>query len=148
MSKAVTPAQLHELVRLVQSGFSAFHAQALAPHKVSLPQYAALVYVSRVNRCKMSEVASTLRITLPAVTNLVDRLERTQMMRRQPHPQDRRAILLAVTPKGMALVEKVQQRVLKIMMKTYRCRNAHDQQVVYHFMQDLGNNVWDAVNEK
>lgn len=148
MPKAVTPSQLHELVRLVQSGFSAFHAQALAPHKVSLPQYAALVYVSHMKHCKMSQVASTLRITLPAVTSMIDCLEQKQMIRRKPHPQDRRAILLVVTPKGIALVDKIQQRVLKIMTKTYQPRSIRDQEVVYHFMQDLGNNVWEVVNEK
>ncbi len=50
--------------------------------------------------CKMSEVGRRLGVTPRNVTKLVDGLEDEGLVVRQPHPHDRRATLLHLTPRG------------------------------------------------
>jgi DNA-binding MarR family transcriptional regulator len=46
------------------------------------------------------ELADALRVTPRNITALVDALEKTGFVRRTDHPTDRRAIIVALTPKG------------------------------------------------
>ena len=41
------------------------------------------------------------------MTNRIDRLEAAGLIERQKHPTDRRGVLVALTPKGLALIEKL-----------------------------------------
>jgi DNA-binding MarR family transcriptional regulator len=55
--------------------------------------------------CKMSEVGVLLGVTARNVTKLVDGLEIEGLVKREQHPDDRRATLLRLTEQG-ALVSK------------------------------------------
>lgn len=50
----------------------------------------------------MSELASRLGVTKGAVTQLIGRLVSKQLVRRSPHPQDSRAVLLSLTDSGQS----------------------------------------------
>jgi DNA-binding MarR family transcriptional regulator len=54
----------------------------------------------------MGELAAALDIDKPNATVVVDDLEAQGIVTRRPHPSDRRAKLVEVTPKGRALAEK------------------------------------------
>lgn len=41
------------------------------------------------------------------MTNRIDRLEAAGLIERQKHPSDRRGVLVALTPKGLALIEQL-----------------------------------------
>jgi DNA-binding MarR family transcriptional regulator len=48
------------------------------------------------------------------VTNIVDRLQADGLVRRMPHPTDRRATLVEITDSGAALREKATESVTAI----------------------------------
>ena len=48
----------------------------------------------------MSELAARLRVTKGAVTQIVKRLEAKELVKRTPHPNDSRSILIALKEKG------------------------------------------------
>jgi DNA-binding MarR family transcriptional regulator len=54
----------------------------------------------------MGELASALGVDAPNVTQVVDELEALGLVERQPHPTDRRAKLVATTPRGAKAVRK------------------------------------------
>ena len=47
-----------------------------------------------------AELATALGVTPRNITTLVDGLEATGFARREPHPHDRRAVLVTLTPRG------------------------------------------------
>jgi DNA-binding MarR family transcriptional regulator len=65
-----------------------------------------------------SELADRLQITTASVTELVDRLQRDDLVCRLPHPTDRRKLLVTLTPDGVRKSEQVQERFGAI---TARC---------------------------
>jgi DNA-binding MarR family transcriptional regulator len=54
-------------------------------------------------------LADVLRVTPRAVTGLVDALAEGGLVTREPHPTDRRATLVTLTPSGKRLVTRLQR---------------------------------------
>jgi DNA-binding MarR family transcriptional regulator len=51
----------------------------------------------------LSWISRTLRIPPATVTNIIDRLEADELIRRVPHPTDARTTIAVITPEGRAL---------------------------------------------
>ncbi|MFB4307498.1 MarR family winged helix-turn-helix transcriptional regulator [Actinomadura sp. GTD37] len=54
----------------------------------------------------MGELGAMLGLAKSSLTGLVDRTERNGLVRREPDPQDMRAVRVALTAKGAGLVEE------------------------------------------
>jgi DNA-binding MarR family transcriptional regulator len=64
----------------------------------------------------------TLMLSSGAMTNRLDRLEGLELLKRQANPDDRRGLLIALTPKGQALIDKAmtahienEQRIVAVL---------------------------------
>lgn len=53
------------------------------------------------------EIGERLLVTRGTVTGLLDSLERQALIRRTAHPEDRRMLQIALTPKGKSLLKRV-----------------------------------------
>ncbi|MFN7009004.1 MAG: MarR family winged helix-turn-helix transcriptional regulator [Allorhizobium sp.] len=56
-------------------------------------------------RLSPSELLDTMMITSGTMTNRIDQLEKQGLVERLPHPEDRRALLVALTEKGRAVID-------------------------------------------
>src|SRR6266542_262279 len=54
-------------------------------------------------------LAGQLKVTLPTVTSVVDRLVARRLVERRDDPEDRRRVILALATDGQTLVERIQQ---------------------------------------
>jgi DNA-binding MarR family transcriptional regulator len=52
------------------------------------------------------QIGALLALTPPATTELLDRLERSGYITRQPHPSDRRKIVVSTSPTGHDLADR------------------------------------------
>jgi DNA-binding MarR family transcriptional regulator len=59
------------------------------------------------HRMRPSDFAGALMITSSGTTKRLDRLEKAGLIAREPDPQDRRGILISLTPKGRELIDRV-----------------------------------------
>lgn len=76
---------------------------ALAPWQVAPSQSRALAVITRHEAIRPSDLADQLHIAPRSVTEVVDGLERLDLVRRDPDPGDRRATLISVTEHGAAV---------------------------------------------
>lgn len=53
-----------------------------------------------------SELLDAMMVTSGTMTNRIDQLEKQGLVQRLPNPQDRRSLLIALTDKGFAVVDK------------------------------------------
>ena len=74
----------------------------VAPFELTFPRYEALMllFLSRNGSLPLGKMGARLQVHRTSVTNLVDGLERAALVRRQPHPSDRRTTLAEITPQG------------------------------------------------
>ena len=84
---------------------------ALRPFGLSFARYELLRLLgfTREGRMPMASAIARLQVHPTSVTNAVDRLEDAGLVTRSTHPEDRRAMLVALTPSGRALAERATQ---------------------------------------
>jgi DNA-binding MarR family transcriptional regulator len=82
--------------------------EVLRPFELTFSRYELLMllYFSRVGSMPLSRVGARLQVHPTSVTNAVDRLEAQQLIRRVPHPVDRRTTLAEIQPAGRELAER------------------------------------------
>jgi DNA-binding MarR family transcriptional regulator len=81
----------------------------LKPFDLTFPRYEALMllYYSRRGALPLGKMGDRLQVHRTSVTNIIDGLERSGLVRRERHERDRRTILAAITPAGRATAEQV-----------------------------------------
>lgn len=80
----------------------------LRPLGLTFARYEVLMLLlfSRRDALPMKTIGSRLQVHPTSVTNAVDRLEAASLVRRVPHPQDGRAVLVELTDQGRSLAEQ------------------------------------------
>jgi DNA-binding MarR family transcriptional regulator len=73
-------------------------------------QLAALAALERHQAMSPGELADHEKVQPPSMTRVIALLEERGLVRRAPHPTDRRQVVLTVTPEGRALVDRVRRR--------------------------------------
>jgi DNA-binding MarR family transcriptional regulator len=81
----------------------------LAQHGLSSASFDILATLRRSGepyRLSPGALLETSMITSGSMTNRIDQLEKRDLARRMPNPQDGRGFLVCLTPKGLALVDE------------------------------------------
>ncbi|MDO9263405.1 MAG: MarR family transcriptional regulator [Desulfosalsimonadaceae bacterium] len=92
--------------KLTQYLKSQFKAQDM---DISPGQVGILFLLGQRDLLPMSELSNILEIDNSAITRLVDRLEKSGLVIRQPNPEDRRQYRIGITDKGMELASKAKE---------------------------------------
>lgn len=76
--------------------------EVLRPFDLTFARYEVLMLLlfSRTGALPLSRLGDRLQVHPTSVTNAVDRLEAQGLVRRSPHPKDRRATLAELAPAG------------------------------------------------
>lgn len=80
---------------------------ALANFSLTFSRYEALALLNftRDGSMRLARMGERLQVHPTSVTSTIDRLERDRLVTRTPHPDDRRAILATITPKGRKVLD-------------------------------------------
>lgn len=111
--------RLADIFTALQRCFILTLSKELARGNVSFPQYCLLGFLAHQPHLTMTEIAQKMGHTTAAATGLVDRLEKLGHVRRVHALEDRRKILVEITPSGTKLVGEVRDdmvdNVLRLM---------------------------------
>jgi DNA-binding MarR family transcriptional regulator len=104
------PAQLADLLHQLTRRLRRAQAERLAPLGLTPAQERALRIITRSEEPpRMTELADHLGIVPRSVTTVVDALEEAGLVRREVDPQNRRAIRLHLTDRGMAVRNEMRE---------------------------------------
>ncbi|HEX8487148.1 MAG TPA: MarR family transcriptional regulator [Propionibacteriaceae bacterium] len=86
----------------------------LRPLGLTFARYEVLVLLSfsRRGALPLGKIGQRLQVHATSVTPLVKRLEAAGLIERTPHPEDGRAVLASITPRGHAVMEQATQAIL------------------------------------
>ena len=93
--------------------------RALASGEITVPQMIILNILKEKNRCMMSEIAKFLSVTTSAATGLVDRMVKSNLIKRTADKKDRRIIKIEMTAKGRRIIDGIQNRRYEMMMDIF-----------------------------
>lgn len=75
---------------------------------VTQTQFLILMAIHGYGRASMGTLARNMRVSMPTASGIVDRLARSGYVRRSPHPQDRRQVIVEMTAKGKECITQFQ----------------------------------------
>jgi DNA-binding MarR family transcriptional regulator len=90
--------------------------EAVREFGLTFARYEALVLLSftKNGSLPLGKMGERLMIHPASVTNIIDRLDAQGLVKRVPHPTDRRAILAEITDEGRRLVKEATDAVVEI----------------------------------
>ena len=73
---------------------------------VTQSQFLVLAAIRAYGRCTMGTLARSLHVSMPTVTGIVERLVRANHVRRRSKPEDRRQVIVELTPRGQTFFQQ------------------------------------------
>ncbi|MCV9999437.1 MarR family transcriptional regulator [Pararhizobium sp. YC-54] len=93
--------------------------QGLEERGLTRARASALWAISHREAITQRELADVLKVTPRNVTTLIDGLEKTGFVKRRDHPNDRRAILLDLTPAGIEITDRLKRETRAFAQKLF-----------------------------
>lgn len=117
---------------------------ALRPFGLTFARYEGLVLLlfSRKGSLPMGKMGQRLMIHPTSVTNIVDRLEAQDLVRRVPHPTDGRTTLVEITDEGRRLAKRATRAVNDVAFGL-ESLDKDDRQQLVHILRKLRIGVGD-----
>ena len=113
------PQSIGRSLVFASSTASAVASALLAPHGLTLAQWAVLVCLWRNGPLSVKQVAEFTGNVPPAASRIVDRRVQGGLVDRRPDPRDRRAVVVDLTERGQALraVERIYEDVNEVLLR-------------------------------
>jgi DNA-binding MarR family transcriptional regulator len=109
--------RLSHIVLEMQRCFLLHLCKELAPGNVSFVQFFLLTYLDQKEVLTMSAIAQKMGHTTAAASGLVARLENLRYVVRSVARDDRRKVMVCITPKGSALVRRIREEMVGNLVK-------------------------------
>jgi DNA-binding MarR family transcriptional regulator len=124
--------RLSHIVLEMQRCFVLHLCKELAPGNVSFPQFFLLAFLDQKEVLTMSAIAQKMGHTTAAASGLVARLENLGMVVRSVARDDRRKVMVCITPKGSELVRRIRQEMIGNLMKIMEYLSPEEQKAWLH----------------
>lgn len=109
--------RLSHIIMEMQRCFVLRLCKELAPGNVSFPQFFLLAALDHNEVLTMSAIAQKMGHTTAAASGLVARLGNLGYVVRASAPDDRRKVMVCITPKGSELVRRIREEMVCNLMK-------------------------------
>jgi DNA-binding MarR family transcriptional regulator len=124
--------RLSHLILEMQRCFVLHLCKELAPGNVSFPQFFLLAYLDQKEVLTMSAIAQKMGHTTAAASGLVARLENLGYVVRSIARDDRRKVMVCITPKGSALVRRIREEMVGNVVKILNYLTPDEQKAWLH----------------
>ena len=93
-------------------------------------------------RLGLTDLASSILLSQSGLSKLLDRMEASGLVRRDPDPRDGRAAIAAITPQGRSLVRKARQSHREFLRQTFaEALNEDDLADLARVMDQIGASI-------
>ena len=99
--------QLQILGEVASTETALFQQAAADQYGLGITDMKALSILLREGLMTAGEIGNRLSLTSGSVTTLIDRLERKDLVKRQPHPKDRRKVIVTANQEKLASGDNV-----------------------------------------
>ena len=90
------------LAKAHQRGWALF-SEEISRYDLTPPQFSVLAFLWQQDGLTQTELSEKAQIDRTTIGGLLDRMARSNLLERRPHPQDRRAHLVYLTEQGKRL---------------------------------------------
>jgi len=116
-------------------------AVAFAQHGVHEGQQYVLRCLWREDGLSPGEVARRLGLATPTVTRAATRMEATGLLRREPHPSDRRLVRLRLTDRGRELEKVIDEQTNQLTERALATLSAAERESLVRALHEIRRNL-------
>lgn len=117
-----------------------------ASKAITQTQFLMVAAIHAFRACTMGVLAKNLNVKMPTATGIADRLARGGYVKRFHPPEDRRKVLITLTPEGERFVENF-QKVMKIRWaEVLHHLNGGELRSLYRAVHKLGERLKDQAS--
>lgn len=87
----------------------------LKDYSITVPQFEALQYLMHNENMTIGELSRKMHLAFSTITDLIDRMEKAELVSRMKDPSDKRVVRLKVLSKGIDVLEKVLSRRIEFL---------------------------------
>ena len=95
-----------------------------------------------------TELYRTTMMSSGGMTARVDKLEKAGLVERCPHPDDRRALTVCITPKGLKLIKDIIPSYVEVQRQAVEGLSAQEQTQLSELLEKLLRSTRDPVEKK
>ncbi len=98
------------LIRTHARLWDELEAQMRRDHGLTIARYDVLAQLDVAGgRLRLGELGSSVVLSPSGLSKLLDRMQASELIRREPDPQDARSTFAAITPRGRAIMRKARR---------------------------------------
>jgi DNA-binding MarR family transcriptional regulator len=120
------------IMRMIRTEMRSQHSADLA-----IPQFRALLFISRNPGLSLLTLAHHLSLTSPTVSKMVDGLVLNHLVKRESSSKDRRKITITLTPQGQTVLDKAQNGAQARLAEILAPLTLEEGETVYQAMELL-----------
>jgi DNA-binding MarR family transcriptional regulator len=129
--------QIADRLRGVTLSYYRFITMASREAGLGITELMALGYLRDRGSLRAGQLGERLGLTSASITALIDRLERIGYAHRQPHPTDRRSILVELTPTGRIEVGTLFELLASNVKTALDGMAPNEREAVAHFLEEI-----------
>ena len=99
----------HSIAQLMPNIIQGVHIGFLAHKKLTHTQFFVMVAIHSQGLPTMRALSDNMQVSMPTMSGIVERLVQGGYVKRVNHPDDRRQVLIELTPQGRRLITEFQQ---------------------------------------
>ncbi len=108
------------LIRTHARLWDQLEAQMRRDHGLTIARYDVLAQLDGAGgRLRLRELGSSVVLSPSGLSKLLDRMQTSELIRREPDPQDARSTFAAITPRGRALVRKARRTHHELLQQRF-----------------------------
>ena len=132
-----TPDGLVALMRALTRSVQDFLCERAKRMDLDATGFVALVRIADSEGLTGAQLVTMLGLRSSSITELADRLETAGLIKRSPHPTDRRSVLLVSTARGRRLVERALGPLLGKLTAQSASIDEQSRQVIGDFLSGI-----------
>ena len=111
--------------------------QYLLPEDITSTQGKVLFQIYHLRFNRPSHIGKSLNVDNSAITRMLDRLEKKELIRRLPDPEDRRSIVITLTDTGVDVVERALPLAAQAIDELTQALTAEEIEQLRHCLQKI-----------
>jgi DNA-binding MarR family transcriptional regulator len=127
----------HAIAQLMPNIIRGVQLDFFVKRTVTQTQFVVLIAIHGYGRCTMGMLARNMHVKMPTTSGIVDRLVRAGYVRRFPHPEDRRQVMVELTAKGQAFIRQFQAVIRRRWEEVLRSLNSDELQMFHRVITKL-----------
>lgn len=104
---------------------------------ITVPQFTALQILINNGSMTIGELSQKMALACSTITDLVDRMEKTELVVRKKDEKDKRVVIVEVLPKGFDILEKVLDKRRKYLQSKIKGFSVDEMEVLKEGLEAL-----------